>query len=559
MWGIVLTRDSGWLHGATLYQIYPLSFLDANGDGIGDLDGVLARLDHVAALGVDAIWLSPFYPSPLKDFGYDVSDHRDVDPRLGTLATFDRLLAAAHGRGLRVLVDLICGHTADTHPWFRDSRRSGAGGHRRAGDGEHADWYVWADPSPDGTPPNNWLSVFGGSAWSWEPRRRQYYLHHFLAAQPTLNLANDAVLSAVLDTARFWLDRGVDGFRIDAVDFLARDPALRSNPPADRAAGALLPVKPFGMQRHHHDMMHADIPRILARLRAVADGYPGRVLLGELSSQDGAALRLERYTRPGGLHAAYTLELARKAFTPRSFQAALAACARSHGNCWNFSNHDVERAASRWRPPGADPERFNALLARLFGCLPGTLCLYQGEELGLPQAVLDPADLRDPFGITYWPEFAGRDGSRTPMPWTAGTDHAGFTTAARPWLPVPEAHHALAVDRQEERPDSPLAIWRHCLALRRRLPALSRGVVGRIVADDAVLAFERQSDEETILAVFNFTNAPATFRMPNDGRFRAIDLSGAMAGVTVESDGGLIRLPPLGSLLAARERAVVAL
>jgi alpha-glucosidase len=239
-----------WWRGAVLYQIYPRSFCDGNGDGVGDLPGLEARFDHITGLGVDAIWICPFYASPQKDFGYDVADHTAVDPLFGRLEDLDRLIAAAHARGLKVMVDLVIGHTSDRHPWFLESRMQRDGPH---GDW-HGDWYVWADPAPDGTPPNNWLSVFGGPAWAWEPRRRQYYLHHFLPSQPSLNLRNPAVLDAIEGVARFWLERGVDGFRIDAVDFLAHDPLLRSNPAAE-PYGGVIPAKLFALQDHRHDML----------------------------------------------------------------------------------------------------------------------------------------------------------------------------------------------------------------------------------------------------------------------------------------------------------------
>ncbi len=339
----------------------------------------MAGLDHVASLGVDGVWICPFYPSPWKDFGYDVADHRGVDPRMGTLDTFDAVLAAAHDRGLKVVIDLVCGHTSDEHPWFEASRRSRTG--------PCAERYVWADPAPDGTPPNNWLSVFGGAAWAWEPRRRQYYLHHFLPSQPALNLHDEATLAELEATAAFWLARGVDGFRIDAVDFFAHDPELRSNPALGWTGGEP-PVKPFALQAHAHDMMHPSIRSILERLRAVSDRWEGRALLGELSSQPGASDRIAAYTAPGGLHAAYTLALAKQPFTARAIAEALAGAPDPSAICWSVSNHDVERAASRWLPEGADPERLNALLAVLFCALPGTLCLYQGEELALPQARL---------------------------------------------------------------------------------------------------------------------------------------------------------------------------
>ena len=541
----VMSSASSWLRGAALYQIYPLSFLDRNGDGWGDLDGVLDGIDHVASLGVDGVWISPFYPSPLKDFGYDITDHRAVDQRMGRLTTFDHIVHKAHARGLKVIVDLVCGHTSDAHPWFADSRRSR--------DGEFADWYVWADPRPDGTPPNNWLSVFGGAAWTWEPRRRQYYLHHFLASQPALNLHNPAVMQALCDTAAFWLERGVDGFRIDAVDFFAHDPQLRSNPAMAWNAPEP-PLKPFALQRHLYDMMHPSVRDVLAKLRAVVDRYPGRVLLGELSSQPGAGQRIAAYCGPEGLHAAYTLSLAKQPFSAKAFAGALTGTPRPESICWSFSNHDVERAASRWLPPGADPNRFNALLAALFAALPGTLCLYQGEELALPNATLAHHQLQDPFGITYWPEFQGRDGSRTPMPWSADAVNAGFSTSREPWLPVAEAHRPLSIDRQERQPGSPLDIWRQALRVRRNHAALTAGVVEAVEDKGSVLAFERTVDGESLLAVFNLADEPAEYSLKRQPRLVALDLPrppGAPAP-EVAADGRTLVLPPLSAYLGLR-------
>jgi alpha-glucosidase len=268
-----------WWRGAVIYQIYPRSFLDTNGDGIGDLPGITARLPYIAELGVDAIWICPFYVSPQKDFGYDVADYTAIDPAYGTLADFDALVARAHELGLKVIIDQVWSHTSDEHVWFRASRT-----HRT---GAYADWYVWADPSPDGTPPNNWLSVFGGSAWTWEPRRRQYYLHHFLSTQPQLNLRNERVLAALGRVARFWLNRGVDGFRVDAVDFLLHDPLLRSNPAA-APPGGQTPVRLFRMQQHRYDMLQPGVVDLAQQLRRLIDRYyPGVATLGEVSSENG--------------------------------------------------------------------------------------------------------------------------------------------------------------------------------------------------------------------------------------------------------------------------------
>jgi alpha-glucosidase len=381
--------DSAWWRGAVIYQIYPRSFFDSNGDGIGDLPGVTARLDYVARLGVDAIWLCPFFVSPMKDFGYDVSNHLDVDPVFGTLEDFDALIERAHALGLRVLIDQVWSHTSNRHPWFIESRASRAN--------PKADWYVWADPSPDGTPPNNWLSVFGGSAWSWEPRRRQYYLHHFLSDQPCLNLRMPCVMDAVLEGGRFWLERGVDGFRLDAIDFMTHDPALRSNPAAPMPADGV-PAKLFAMQRHLHDMMHEDSGALMRRIRGLMDQYPGSVTLGEVSSQPGALERVVGYTLGSDhLHMAYTLRPLRGGYdwlTVRQLLLDMQEAGDEGWVCWSFSNHDVERAISRWNPRRGDerpdPAFVRQLMALLFS-LRGSVSLYQGEELGLTEAALQPA------------------------------------------------------------------------------------------------------------------------------------------------------------------------
>jgi alpha-glucosidase len=532
--------DRDWWRGAVIYQIYPRSFFDSNGDGIGDLPGVTARLEYVARLGVDAIWLCPFFVSPQRDFGYDVADHVAVDPLFGTLADFDALLARAHGLGLKVLIDQVWSHTSDRHAWFLDSRA--------ARTGAKADWYVWADPSPDGTPPNNWLSVFGGSAWMWEPRRRQYYLHHFLDCQPALNLHNPAVMDALLETGRFWLERGVDGFRLDAVDFLLHDPLLRSNPAAPPQPE--VPAKLFGMQRHVHDMLQPETTGLLARIRGLMDAYPDTVTLGEISSQPGAFERVGGFTAGiGRLHMAYTLQPLRGGFDWATVTHLLHELADSEPDgwiCWSFSNHDVERAVSRWNPAGSaaavDPAFVRLLLALLL-TLRGSVCLYQGEELGLPEAVLAESDLRDPFGIAYWPEFRGRDGSRTPLPWRAGAPHGGFTSAAAAWLPVPAAHHALAVDVQEADASSLLHAFRRFLHWRRGIPALLRGTLQPLALPCPLVGFVRAFGPQSVTAVFNLSD-------------RAIAVDRAAYGSPIEGTGfeacldGDGRLLPFGVLFA---------
>lgn len=517
-----------WWQGAAIYQIYPLSFADANGDGWGDLPGVIAHLDYVASLGVDAVWLSPFCRSPMRDFGYDVADHTAVDPIFGTIEDADAMIARAHQLGLKVILDQVWSHTSDQHAWFKDSAT--------ARTGDKADWYIWADARPDGTPPNNWLSVFGGSAWTWEPRRRQYYLHHFLSSQPKLNLRNPAALEAILATGRFWLDRGVDGFRLDAIDFMAHDPMLRNNPALAPADG-VMPTKPFALQRHDHDMLHLDGLAIMERIRALTDAYPGTVTLGEVSSQPGAFDRIADYTKPGRLNLAYTLRLLRSGVSAAILEATLteaAAAIESHGLCWAFGNHDVARLASRWA--GSDPAAERAFMT-LLGCLPGPICLYQGDELGLPEAELTHEQLRDPFGIAFWPEFRGRDGGRTPMPWQEAVPNAGFTIGT-PWLPIPAEHRARAVDRQERDAESSLAHWRRFLHARKAMPALVRGGIEQIRRDGEVLSFVRRLGEERVLCVFNLSATAAR-----------VEFSG---WATEETD---VLLPPWGTMVLADGRA----
>jgi alpha-glucosidase len=547
-------RHQPWWSGAVIYQIYPRSFFDSNGDGVGDLQGVTAKLDYVASLGVDAIWLSPFFVSPMRDFGYDVADHCAVDPVFGSLEDFDRLLARAHALGLRLIIDLVCGHTSDEHPWFRDSRSSA--------DNPRADWYVWAAAKPDGTPPNNWLSVFGGSAWRWEARRRQYYLHHFLPSQPSLNLRHPAVVEAMLAQARFWLDRGVDGFRLDAIDFLLHDPALRDNPPRAPENG-VMPAKPFGLQHHLHDMMQPELPLLLTRLRALADRHPGTVLLGEVSSQDGAYERIARYTDGNdALHLAYTLRPMRGGDAGAAVRQALLeiAAAGDSGNvCWAFSNHDVERVASRWAASSgaANPAQIR-LLMMLLVSLRGSICLYQGEELGLTEAALAHHELRDPFGIEYFPEFRGRDGSRTPLPWRAAAPSAGFTLST-PWLPIPGEHVPLSIAAQEADGASSLQSWRALAAWRKAHPALVAGDLILLDVPAPLIGFARACAEERLFLLFNPSAMPVRVSVSRFGALVPVDDLGATALL----EGEIAVLPPYGAFVAtpreeAPRRAVMA-
>ena len=504
--GSVAGREPWW-KGAVIYQIYPRSFADSNGDGVGDLPGITAHLGHVASLGVNGIWLSPFFTSPMKDFGYDISDYRDVDPIFGTLADFDRLLARAHELGLKVIIDQVYSHTSDQHPWFKESRSSR--------DNPKADWYVWADAKPDGTPPNNWLSVFHGPCWTWDTRRGQYYLHNFLSSQPNLHVHNPEVQEALLETASFWLDRGVDGFRLDAINFSMHDPALTDNPPVPPGFGR--GVLPFDFQHHFHNQSHPDIPKFLARVRAVMDGYDGeRFTVAEVGGEQ-AEEEMRLYTRGGDrLHSAYgfTFHYA-KELTAALIHGASSLWPDKAGEgwpSWAFSNHDAPRVVSRWLN-GRDRDAFARQAMLLLMALRGNIFLYQGEELGLPQADVPFERLQDPEAIANWPESQGRDGARTPIPWRADAPQAGFSPV-EPWLPVDPVHVQLAVDRQEADPASMLHLTRRLVAFRKDSVALRHGSVRAVGAPEGVLAFERAHGGERLLCAFNLGQEATDWALP---------------------------------------------
>jgi alpha-glucosidase len=525
-----------WWRGAVIYQIYPRSFLDSNGDGVGDLPGITGRLGHVASLGVDGIWLSPFFTSPMKDFGYDVADYCDVDPLFGRLADFDELLAEAHRLGLKVIIDQVYSHSSDRHPWFEESRQSR--------DNPKADWYVWVDPKPDGSPPNNWLAVFGGVAWDWEPRRRQYYLHNFLKEQPDLNLHNPHVQRAVLDAARFWLDRGVDGFRLDVANFFMHDLALRDNPARPHPA----PDKPSYLQRQIYNRTRPETLGFVARLRALLDRYPERMAVAEIAAEDQLATMVAYTDGPDRYHTAYSFVFLGPEFGARFIREnveRMQALSASAWPSWAFSNHDVVRVATRWGQGAADPKAFAKQMIALLTSLRGTSFLYQGEELGLPHAEVPFEKLKDPEGITFWPRHKGRDGARTPMPWAAAAPFAGFS-GVEPWLPVDPRHPPLAVDAQEADPGSVLAFTRGFLAWRKRHGALIQGEIRFLDAAEPVLAFVRGSGDGRVLCAFNLGATAAEFPLPPG--LAVEPLSGH--GLEGRLDGQTLRLPAHGGLFA---------
>lgn len=477
--------DPDWWRGAAMYQVYPRSYLDTNGDGIGDLPGITEKLDYIAELGVDGIWISPFFPSPMTDFGYDVSDYRDVDPLFGTLEDFDALLGKAHRLDLRVIIDLVLSHSSDQHPWFTRSRQSR--------DNPKSDWYVWADAKTDSegnsAPPNNWVSCFGGPAWTYDETRKQYYLHNFLKTQPDLNFHNADVQDEMLNICRFWLERGVDGFRLDTVNFYFHDRELRDNPPRSADLGYATQLEadvPYSRQQHIYDKSRPENFAFLKRLRRLMDRYPGTFTVGEIGDDHPYNLA-QRYTQGNellhttynthmmsGTHKDLTEDLIREPIELFYAQPAPGKPSEGGWPSWAFSNHDVVRAASRWLALYKHDPRLSKMLIALLGCLPGTVFLYQGEELGLPEAKIPFDALQDPWAKETWPVWQGRDGCRTPFPWRPDAPACGFSSAT-PWLPIPDTHFLLTPRTQEQNPDSVLVFTKTFLKWRKTRPEIVQG------------------------------------------------------------------------------------
>ena len=525
----VQMSDLPWWKGATIYQIYPRSFQDSNGDGIGDLPGITQRLPYVASLGVDAIWISPFFTSPMKDFGYDVADYCDVDPIFGTLADFDALVARAHDLGLKLLIDQVYSHTSDEHPWFAESRSDRTN--------PKNDWYVWADAKPDGSPPSNWQSVFGGPAWTWDARRGQYYLHNFLNSQPQINMHNPAVQDAILEVMRFWLDRGVDGFRIDALNFAMHDPELRDNPPApatDRPR-----TRPFDFQLKKYNMSHPGIPEFIRRIRVLTDEYDGIFTVAEVGGDEAEAEMKAFTTGETHLNSAYGFNfLYAEKLTPGLVCAALAEwpdAPEIGWPSWAFENHDAPRAASRWWPE-EHRKAASRMKILLLASLRGNIILYQGEELGLGQVDIPFDQLHDPEAIANWPLTLSRDGARTPMPWDSSAADGGFGSVT-PWLPVGEENLARAVDVQEGNEHSLVSATRFAIALRNAHAALHHGRVVDCRADGDLLEIRREAAGQTIACRFNLGASP-------------IDMEPATGTILHAENGASAEmLPPFGALI----------
>ncbi len=501
--------DLEWWKTAVVYQIYPRSFQDTTGNGIGDLNGITERLGYlVDTLGVDAIWISPFYPSPMADFGYDVSDYTDVDPLFGTLEDFDRLLAAAHDLDLKVIVDWVPNHTSDRHPWFVESRSSRANPRR--------DWYVWHDSKPDGELPNNWQSEFGGPAWTFDERTGQWYLHSFLSEQPDLNWRNPEVAAAMFDTVRFWLDRGVDGFRIDVAHYVMKDPAFADNPAAvDPAAMATFkPMGPFNAWEHVHDRGHPDVHSVYRGFRAVLDEYDGdRFSVGEIHIFDWDEWA-SYYGHGDELHMPYNFSLIWAGWDADTFRTrirALEAVVPAHG--WPnhvLGNHDEQRLATRYGPENA------RTAATLLLTLRGQPTLYYGDELAMRETDVPAEQEQDPWGKRV--PGTSRDGCRTPMPWTPGPGHGFTDPSVAPWLPFGDDAAERNVETQLGASESMLNFVRRLLRLRRARASLSRGTMNLL--DDLpadVLGYEREHHTERTTVLINFSSKPQVARIASPG------------------------------------------
>ena len=490
-----------WWQRGVIYQVYPRSFQDSNGDGVGDLRGITERLDYLRWLGVDALWVSPIYPSPMKDFGYDISDYCDVHPLFGTLRDFDELLTAAHARGLKVILDFVPNHTSDEHPWFVDSRASR--------DSASRDWYIWRDPGPGGAPPNNWLSNFGGPAWTYDEQTGQYYYHAFLREQPDLNWRNPAVQDAMLDVLRFWLDRGVDGFRVDVIWHLVKDPELRDNPPNS----AWTPdQRPYDALLTVHSTDQPEVHDVIRRMRELVDAYDERVLIGEIY------LPVERLVAyygedMSGVHLPFNFQLILAQWDARhlarlidEYEAAIPAEGWPN---WVLGNHDQHRIATRVGPAQA------RVAAMLLLTLRGTPTLYYGDEIGMQDVPIPSDRVHDPFEKNVPGMGLGRDPERTPMQWSADPN-AGFSTV-EPWLPIANDYAVVNVAVQREEPHSILTLYRELIELRRGEPALEVGRFVPVEAEGDVLAYIRsaRADESSFLIALNLGPDPHVLRLPD--------------------------------------------
>jgi len=523
--------ETTWWKRGVIYQIYPRSFQDSNGDGIGDLKGIRQRLDYFAWLGVDALWISPIYTSPMADFGYDVSDYCGIDPLFGTLEDFDHLIEEVHAKGLKLILDFVPNHTSDQHPWFQESRSSRTNPKR--------DWYIWRDPGPDGGPPNNWISNFGGPAWEWDETTQQYYYHAFLREQPDLNWRNAEVRQAMYDALRFWLNRGVDGFRVDVIWHLIKDAEFRDNPPNFGYQPGQGEINRF-LQVYSVDQ--PEVHEVVSEMRRVLEQYPERVLLGEIY------LPLERLVAYygqdlAGAHLPFNFQLIHAAWNAREIAALIDeyedALPEGGWPNWVLGNHDQPRIGARVGPQQA------RVAAMLLLTLRGTPTMYYGDEIGIGKVEIPPEAVQDPWEKNEPGLGLGRDPQRTPMHWD-GSVHGGFTNG-RPWLPLDPSFPSCHVEKLRNEPASILMLYRRLIELRRRHLALSVGRYEPVPAQGDILAYERQHAQERFLVALNLGPRPHTLVFPERTTGRVLlstfldsDDNALGAQVDLRPDEGLV-------------------
>ena len=513
-------HDKEWWKEGIIYQIYPRSFSDANQDGVGDLRGVIERLDYLndgtpRSLGIDAIWLSPIYPSPMFDFGYDISDYCAIDPVFGTMKTFDALIKEAHKRKIRIILDMVFNHTSHLHPWFIESRTSRHDPRR--------DWYIWRDPLPGGRPPNNWLAAFGGSGWEWDEATRQFYYHSFLKEQPDLNWWNPRLRHAVYDVMRFWLDRGVDGFRLDVVHFYMKDRLLRSNPRG--MTGLTKGLIAYDRYKHVYDRDRPEGHEIFKEMRKVTDEYPGVMMVGETPYEHGADMACS-YLGDGTdeLHLAFYFHLLLARWNCSVYRKRienLYQASPSRGwPCWVLNNHDMSRSIDRLSWPFEPVKRRESrarAAATILMTLRGTPFLYYGEELGMRNGSIPRSRIQDPLGRRYWPVYKGRDMARTPMQW-GPQQHAGFSTVT-PWLPVNPDYSVRNVEDFNNDSTSLLEYYKQLIWLRKSEAALQYGGFEWVKGlTDPCLGYERRCGADTVLVLVNFSNALQRILLPESQR-----------------------------------------
>ena len=508
--------SENWWESAVFYQIYPRSFKDSNNDGIGDLAGVIEKLDHLndgkgGGLGIDAIWFSPFFPSPQADFGYDVSDYCNIDSDYGTLEDFDQLVEESHRRGIKIVLDLVLNHSSDQHKWFQESRKNSTN--------SKADWYVWADPKPDGSPPNNWLAVFGGAAWTFEPQRGQYYLHNFLPEQPDLNWYNPEVREALADVVRFWMKRGADGFRLDTANYYAYDRQLRDNPKRPENSELMEDGQEANPLSQYITKYSKDRPENLEFIHYLRKIFneSGAVSIGEIGSAEGLESTLKLgtdYVKKGkGLHLAYTFSMLNKNMSAEYLEHVLRVTEESIEDgwpCWSLSNHDCMRMISRFDCFG-ERDGFQQMMLLLLLSLRGTPIIYYGEEVDMQEYEITKDELRDPQGIRFWPDIKGRDGCRLPFPWDSKLTNQGFNSGTKPWLP---AVNKLSLDQAKADSGSTFHVLQEMLQIRKKFPALQNGSYRKILLDGDCFVFERKTEDETMLIAANFSTEEQSINLP---------------------------------------------